>query len=325
MSASPEPETPDLDTPDTQKPRELYTCYCAHSCGIHGEEVSRATYYRHQRKTKKENEALSMTTSGPQASEESTSSTARNFSPRPNSRVSETSTRDQADSLLQNPILNPNSVQDHDHGGNSVDAMDITPLQSPAPRTFSPQFDPPLMDLDVPMDLSDPPEDDDDDARPLSPRNEPQNLPDDELEKSFHEFGATNKFIAGLREATLEDEKEHLDPDLVHRLRHPIEGVPELDPDERLAIDIFLSLTNASVQTYDSIRAAILRRHPDSQLVSYHLVKKLVADLSGIEPIIHDMCINSCLGYTGAFHDLEACKYCGEPRYDPKRLGIQVP
>jgi hypothetical protein len=46
------------------------------------------------------------------------------------------------------------------------------------------------MDSDVPMDpLILPPEDNDDDVRPLSPSNEPQNLPDDELEKSFHEFG----------------------------------------------------------------------------------------------------------------------------------------
>ncbi|KAF8183845.1 hypothetical protein K438DRAFT_1974872 [Mycena galopus ATCC 62051] len=183
--------------------------------------------------------------------------------------------------------MSPNSALDRDHG-NDLQGTDVMPPQSPAP-------------------------------------DEPQNLPDNELEKSFHEFGATNKFIAGLRNASLEDEKERLDPDLVHRLRNPIQGVLELDPDERLAIDIFLSLTNTSVKTYESIRAAIQRRHPDSQLMSYHLVKKLIAELSGIKPIVRDMCINSCLGYTGAFHDLEACKYCGEPRYNLQRPGVQVP
>jgi len=30
---------------------------------------------------------------------------------------------------------------------------------------------------------------------------------------------------------------------------------------------------------------------------------------------MHDMCINSCLGYTGPFENLDACSCCSEPRY----------
>jgi hypothetical protein len=34
---------------------------------------------------------------------------------------------------------------------------------------------------------------------------------------------------------------------------------------------------------------------------------------------MHDMCINSCVGYTGPFSLLEGCPICGEGRYEPNR------
>ncbi|KAK6971501.1 hypothetical protein R3P38DRAFT_2813734 [Favolaschia claudopus] len=78
------------------------------------------------------------------------------------------------------------------------------------------------------------------------------------------------RFIDNLRNASLDDNTERLDPELIERLRNPPRGVPELDADERLALDIFLSIANASVETYNSIRSAILRRYPESALMSYH-------------------------------------------------------
>jgi len=45
-------------------------------------------------------------------------------------------------------------------------------------------------------------------------------------------------------------------------------------------------------------------------------VKCLVAKLSGVESIIHNMCVNSCLAYTGPFLELESCPICSEPQYD---------
>ena len=33
----------------------------------------------------------------------------------------------------------------------------------------------------------------------------------------------------------------------------------------------------------------------------------------------HDMCINSCLAYTGPYKHLEICPECGEPRYEPQK------
>ena len=68
--------------------------------------------------------------------------------------------------------------------------------------------------------------------------------------------------------------------------------------------------------------------YPETNLLSYHLVNKLVADISGVVSIRDDMCINSCHAFTGPFAPLEACSICSEPRYDAAQLrltGKKVP
>ena len=57
----------------------------------------------------------------------------------------------------------------------------------------------------------------------------------------------------------------------------------------------------------------------DLNLLSLHDVKKKVAELSGIEPIRTDMCINTCMAFTGPFADLETCPLCDHPRYNPMK------
>ena len=41
-----------------------------------------------------------------------------------------------------------------------------------------------------------------------------------------------------------------------------------------------------------------------------------MADLSKIEPIVNDMCVESCIAFTGPFSKLESCPKCSEPKYD---------
>jgi len=86
----------------------------------------------------------------------------------------------------------------------------------------------------------------------------------------------------------------------------------------QLAIDLFLG--NPSEATYKTNRRAILRFQPDLDLMSYYKVKSLVANLTGIESVIHHMCVKSCIAYTGPFVDLNAWPLCSEPRYDQFRL-----
>ena len=80
-----------------------------------------------------------------------------------------------------------------------------------------------------------------------------------------------------------------------------------------MAIDLYM--INPSEDTYESHCAFILK-HFGTDLPSYYKVKRLVSDLTGIESLVRDMCINSCLAYTGPFSELDACPICSEPRYD---------
>ena len=128
------------------------------------------------------------------------------------------------------------------------------------------------------------------------------------------------KYINALKAASLDD--ENLGAEVLDQIRNPFETPLSIDdPDERLSIDIFLSVTNASEETYNSTRAGICRRYPDSGMLTYHQVKRLIAQLTGIIPIIHDMCINSCIAYTGPYATAELCPTCAERRYDPLSTG----
>jgi hypothetical protein len=126
-------------------------------------------------------------------------------------------------------------------------------------------------------------------------------------------------FIKEVQAATLDN--GNLDDDLVYRLRNPPEPPADIsDPDVRLSLDLFLAATNASKETYKACRDAILRRYPESGVLSYYAVKKLVAEISGVVAVYDDMCINSCHAFTGPFSQLQSCSVCGEARYDPSEL-----
>lgn len=129
----------------------------------------------------------------------------------------------------------------------------------------------------------------------------------------------TQEFIKEIQAATLEN--GNLDDDVIHRLRNPPQEPTSIsDPDTHLSLDLFLAVTNASEETYHASRNAILRRYPDSGVLSYHAVKKLVAEITGIVAVYDDMCINSCHAFTGPFAQFESCSICGEARYDLVRL-----
>jgi hypothetical protein len=143
---------------------------------------------------------------------------------------------------------------------------------------------------------------------------------DEELAASrIDSIKLTQDFIKEIQHATLDN--GNLDEDLVHRLRNPCEQPADIsNPDIRLSLDLFMAVTNASEETYKLCRDAILRRYPESEVLSYYSVKKLVAEISGVVAVYDDMCINSCHAFTGPFSQLQSCSVCGEARYDPSEL-----
>ena len=123
-------------------------------------------------------------------------------------------------------------------------------------------------------------------------------------------------FVKVLRQITLDDPMLSMSSDAIEHLRNPPCEAPSLsiDTDTRMALELFLN--DPSEKAYKKSHGTILRRHPDDILPSYYKTKHFVADLTGIESIVHHMCINSCIAYMGPFSDLGTCPVCSEPWYD---------
>src|ERR1700722_1568794 len=131
-------------------------------------------------------------------------------------------------------------------------------------------------------------------------------------------------FVNALKTATLDD--SGLPPGIIHQLRHPIEEpLGEIHPDLRLGLDLFLCVSNASEDTYRTARLAFQRHSPHVEIPTYERIKSKLTELTGVSPITHHMCRNSCIAYTGPFAELADCPECGEPRYDPLTPGKQRP
>ncbi|KAG6915362.1 hypothetical protein DXG01_011972 [Tephrocybe rancida] len=125
----------------------------------------------------------------------------------------------------------------------------------------------------------------------------------------------SQEFICLIQSATLDNDK--LDKDTLYRLRHPVEGCIDIaSPDNKLSLEIFAA-TDASEATYTRCLKAVQHRYPDSGMLSFHNVKQLVARVSGVVPVMDDMCINSCHAFTGPYTNLENCSVCTKPHYDP--------
>lgn len=148
------------------------------------------------------------------------------------------------------------------------------------------------------------------------------------IEATLEELKTAQKFISAVQEATLDDDCG-LDLDVLHMLRNPIAEPVNLndDPHLRAGIKLFLNTTNASDETYKDVRNSIYEYLNDlgidqteKSIPSLSSVKKAIGGITGVHSMLNDMCINTCIAYTGPFSELDTCFHCNEPRYDPKLL-----
>ena len=152
-------------------------------------------------------------------------------------------------------------------------------------------------------------------APPPSPNPSLDNVPEDtDAEAQLDDLKISQAFIDSLRNASLDE--GGLDANTLHQLRHPPQELLDLgdERDLRLAIELFLQHGD---KAYTSTRQSILRRHPEDDIPSYDQMTRKIVQLTGVDSVVHDMCPNSCVGYTGPFATLDNCPECGEPRYDP--------
>ena len=160
-----------------------------------------------------------------------------------------------------------------------------------------------------------PPEPDEDEDPPLPDPG------DNEIHLTLEKVKTDQKFIEMAKAATLESQ---LSPGELLALRNPQDDQfsPSDDQDLHLSIDFYISsLDHAQSQkAYAKSRENVLKHFPGSNMLSYDQVRRRVSHLSGIVTWKHDMCFNSCVGFTGPFSELVDCPYCSEPRYDQHEL-----
>ena len=221
--------------------------------------------------------------------------------PIPDPAMNDSSTNDLPDDQ-QDPPPGPNFDQDLPLAGPG-------PSDDPSPSSSDSDSD---SDSDEDPPLPDPDEDED----PLLPDPD-----EDELHLTLEKMKTDQKFIEMAKAATLASQ---FDPSELLAFRNPQENQfsPSDDQDLHLSIDFYISSLDhsQSQKAYAKSRSNILRHFPASNMLSYDQVKRRVSDLSGIVTWKHDMCFNSCIGFTGPFGELVDCPYCHEPRYDQREL-----
>lgn len=129
-------------------------------------------------------------------------------------------------------------------------------------------------------------------------------------------------FVHSLQNASLNDGQ--LTEDRLDRLLNPIEeGVDLLDgPNGRdrdllLSLRLFLAHTTSSQENYEASIDAASIAIPDCKPLHHNAVRKKLEELTGVYAIYDDLCVTSCVAFTGPYAELDSCPVCGEPRFVP--------
>lgn len=124
-------------------------------------------------------------------------------------------------------------------------------------------------------------------------------------------------FIFRLANASLDDPESRLDAAAVERIRNPPQHQLFLDDDLDLeaAVKLYLKLSHAE-KDYESAREVLMKSKNIEDFPTLYQAKQAVEKLSGVSGMMHDMCFNSCVSFTGQFAHLESCPICGSSRYN---------
>ncbi|KAN0087915.1 hypothetical protein V8E55_006536, partial [Tylopilus felleus] len=149
------------------------------------------------------------------------------------------------------------------------------------------------------------------DANPLATLNLRDVLQCTRLQKHIHDLS----FIIFLRKALLDNGVGLICDALVQLCNPPTTPLHMENPDIQLALENFITLKYSSDSTYEKICASIHKCYPDSLLLTLYCVKQILTNMTGVVPIVMQMCIGSCVAFTGPYIHLNACPQCHEPRY----------
>jgi hypothetical protein len=162
------------------------------------------------------------------------------------------------------------------------------------------------------------------DDDPANDDEDHDNLPDRFLEPdikpdfvpAIDELKTCLEFISALKAASLDN--GDLNNDALLQLHNPPQYVLEIsDPNDINSLEQFLATKSASQDTYNHVRQNHNACDPENYMLSYNAIKSKVSEWSGVEPIVHNMCLNSCIAYNGPFTSLEVCLKCSHSRFNP--------
>ncbi|KAH6885126.1 hypothetical protein BKA70DRAFT_1574592 [Coprinopsis sp. MPI-PUGE-AT-0042] len=124
----------------------------------------------------------------------------------------------------------------------------------------------------------------------------------------------TAGYVERLQAATLENGK--MPENAIHRMRNP-EPPPDI-PEERevLFMELFFALSNVPESVYEKVRQALNQFQPELEMPSLFVMRSRAESTTGIVVIPDNLCIGTCVAYTGPFEDLEKCPVCDEPRFN---------
>lgn len=127
------------------------------------------------------------------------------------------------------------------------------------------------------------------------------------------------QFIQALQSASHDNIHCKMEKSTIQRLRNP--PTTPLDvaslPDLHLSIDLFLANMNSSINSFNANRNVILWWHLEDKVPSYAQMKRLISEITGVNSVVHPMCKNSCLAFTGPFTNLNRCLICSELKLCP--------
>jgi hypothetical protein len=150
---------------------------------------------------------------------------------------------------------------------------------------------------------------------PPCPQPPPQPNQDEPLPRATYPMlMLAQQMVDSIKNATLEDDIHN--PKLLHSIRHPPSENEPIDEITTLSLRIFLGLVGGSEKMYQNVQEALRLSDPLRPIHSYEVIRAKVERLTGITQIQTDMCINSCIAYTGPFESLEQCPKCATSRYE---------
>ncbi|TFK26275.1 hypothetical protein FA15DRAFT_556912, partial [Coprinopsis marcescibilis] len=123
------------------------------------------------------------------------------------------------------------------------------------------------------------------------------------------------KFIDALKACNINSDM--FPPELQESMSNPVTGLLDLEKDRalRLSLRLFFLTINGAENQYDISRNAILEYDPSINVLTLDQCKATIQRLTGIIPIVTDMCPDSCMAFSAFFDECDKCLECGKDRY----------